>query len=178
MSGGGKGLKLGIMISQRPATLEDIPLIRQLAGVAFPATYAHLLSQEQLDYMMDWMYSEESLKAQMTGGHSYFIAQLDGQDCGYVSVEQEGEHQFHLQKIYVLPEFQGRKVGEFLFQFVVDYVSKLHPGPCELRLNVNRYNKAVTFYKHMGMHQVDEGDFPIGHGFYMTDYIMGLDLNQ
>jgi hypothetical protein len=28
----------------------------------------------------------------------------------------------------------------------------------------------------MGMTKVDEGDFDIGHGYYMNDYIMGLNI--
>ncbi len=28
----------------------------------------------------------------------------------------------------------------------------------------------------MGMKEVERGDFHIGHGYYMTDYIMGLDI--
>lgn len=44
-------------------------------------------------------------------------------------------------------------------------------------LNVNRHNtKALAFYQRMGMSKVDEGDFPIGQGYYMNDYIMGLDI--
>jgi hypothetical protein len=43
-------------------------------------------------------------------------------------------------------------------------------------LNVNRYNKALQFYLHMGMKRVSEGDFDIGHGYYMNDYIMGMEI--
>jgi acetyltransferase, GNAT family len=28
----------------------------------------------------------------------------------------------------------------------------------------------------MGMRKLREGDFPIGNGYYMNDYIMGLDI--
>ena len=61
------------------------PLIRSLAGVAFPATYRELLSPAQLDYMMEWMYSEQSLREQLRGGHVFYIASCDGEPCGYVS---------------------------------------------------------------------------------------------
>ena len=44
-------------------------------------------------------------------------------------------------------------------------------------LNVNRDNtRAVEFYQRMGMRTLERGDFHIGHGYYMTDYIMGLDI--
>ena len=40
----------------RPATTADIALIGQLADVCFRHTYREILSAEQLEYMMDWMY--------------------------------------------------------------------------------------------------------------------------
>ena len=30
--------------------------------------------------------------------------------------------------------------------------------------------------KHMGMHKASQGDFPIGNGYYMNDYIMTLEV--
>lgn len=107
------------MISIRPAAESDAPLIRRLAEVAFPATYREILTPAQLDYMMEWMYGAESLRNQFREGHAYFIASCDGTPCGYVSVQREGEELFHLQKIYVLPDFQGRGVGAALFRQAV-----------------------------------------------------------
>lgn len=161
----------------RPATTADIPLIHDLADVAFRATYRDILSPEQLDYMMEWMYAPESLHRQMKAeGHLYYIAYLEGVPAGYVSIQPEGAHTFHLQKIYVLPHLQGQHIGQALFEQAVNVVKTLHPDACQLRLNVNRNNKALHFYEHLGMRKVDEGDFPIGQGYYMNDYIMALNL--
>ena len=104
------------MLSIRRATEADCGLIRRLAGEVFPATYREILTPAQLDYMMEWMYSEESLQGQFRAGHVWFIASSDGEPCGYVSVERQGGDLFHLQKIYVLPRFQGLGAGEFLFR--------------------------------------------------------------
>lgn len=83
----------------------------------------------------------------------------------------------HLQKIYVLPGFQGLHIGSFLFRHAISYIRSIHPEPCLMRLNVNRDNtRAVEFYQRMGMRTLERGDFHIGHGYYMTDYIMGLDI--
>lgn len=163
-------------LSLRRAEAENIPLIRKLAGEAFPATYRTLLSPAQLDYMMEWMYAEESLVKQLGEGQVYFIASFDGEPCGYVSVERQEEALFHLQKIYVLPRFQGCGVGGFLFREAVRYIREVHPAPCRMELNVNRNNPARGFYERMGMRILREGDFPIGDGFYMNDYIMGLEI--
>jgi len=165
------------MITINIATEKDIPLIRSLALEVFPATYQEILSREQLEYMLEWMYSEDSIRKQMDEGHTYFIASKDGDTCGYASVEQEDADLFHLQKIYVLPSFQGYKIGQYLFNQIVNHIKEHHPVPCIMELNVNRSNKAIDFYKRMGMSIVREGDFPIGNGYYMNDYIMALNIN-
>ena len=170
--------KKGIMFEIRKATLEDIELINRLAWIVFPHTYKELLSQGQIDFMMDWMYSPENLRKQMTeDGHIYYLAFDGSEPAGYLSIQPEGEHTYHLQKIYVLPSYQGKKLGKLLFNQAIQAIKELHPEPCQMRLNVNRYNtNAVEFYQRMGMKKVFEGDFDIGHGYLMTDYIMELDI--
>ncbi len=164
------------MLTVRQASETDCPLIRRLADEVFPATYRELLTPAQLDYMMEWMYSAESLREQFRAGHVWFIASSDGVPCGYVSVERQGEDLFHLQKIYVLPGFQGLGAGAFLFRRAVEHIRSVHPAPCRMELNVNRRNPALHFYERMGMCRLREGDFPIGNGYYMNDYIMGLEI--
>lgn len=161
----------------RMAAIEDIPAIKAVAAAAFPAAYAGILAPEQTEYMMELMYSEESLRRQMLDeGHIYYIAFAEGIPAGYVSIQQQGPELFHLQKIYVLPDMQRRRIGRRLFEHAVRAIRGLHPAPCRMELNVNRHNSARRFYEKMGMRILREGDFPIGRGFFMNDYIMGLDL--
>jgi 3-methyladenine DNA glycosylase AlkD/N-acetylglutamate synthase-like GNAT family acetyltransferase len=142
------------MFTIKKATTNDIQLINEMAQIVFPATYREILSKEQLDYMMDWMYSPKNLRKQMEEeGHIYYIAYKDGEAAGYVSIQPEGEHLFHLQKIYVLPLFQGCRLGKALFEQAVKAIKEIHPGPCEMHLNVNRNNKALQFYQHLGMEE-------------------------
>lgn len=165
------------MLHLRRATTDDCDLIHQMAKIVFPATYSEILSAEQLYYMLEWMYAPHNIQKQMeVDHHVYFIAYKHEAPCGYVSVEQQGSDLFHLQKIYVLPDFQGNGIGNFLFQAAIDYIKEIHPSTCLMELNVNRNNKALHFYERMGMRKLREGDFHIGNGFYMNDYIMGLDL--
>ena len=108
--------KTGMLTIQK-VTVADCELINKMAGEVFPATYKEILSPEQLDYMMDWMYAPENIRKQMEEeGHVYFIAYKEGKPCGYVSVQQQEKDIFHLQKIYVLPHFQGSHCGSFLFK--------------------------------------------------------------
>lgn len=167
------------MLVLRKATTKDCDLIHDMAANVFPATYCEILSKEQLEYMFEWMYAPHNILKQMeVDHHVYFIAYQDGEPCGYVSVEQQDTDLFHLQKIYVLPHFQGRHIGDFLFRSAINYIKEIHPSPCLMELNVNRDNKALHFYKRMGMRILREGDFHIGNGYYMNDYIMGLRIES
>lgn len=161
----------------RPAHKEDIKLIKEMAEVVFRASYKDILSAEQMEYMMEWMYSETNLEKQMEEGHSFFIAEAadsGNRALGYMSIQG-----LHLQKLYVLPEAQGKGIGKALFETAVETARRNVPQngtPAFLELNVNRNNKAVGFYRRQGMKILRQGDFPIGGGFYMNDYIMGLEL--
>ena len=167
----------------RRATPEDIPLIRELAGVCFRDTYRRILSPDQMEYMMDWMYSEHSLQKQMEqDGHIYFITSLEGVPCAYFSVQplglqDDGAYLFEFQKMYLLPAYKGKGIGRHMVEHVFQFVRDAACGwPCRIELHVNRYNSAVGFYRSLGMDILREGDFPIGHGYYMNDYIMGTAL--
>lgn len=168
----------------RRATVADIAAIRRMADKAFRHTYRDILTPGQMEYMMEWMYSVESLQRQMTvEGHMYDILTTDADgDVGYVaynreSAEADGSVLFHLQKIYVLPEHQGKGLGAVLLERAETMMRQLADGhPARYELNVNRNNSAVTFYERMGLHKDREGDFDIGDGYYMNDYIMAKDL--
>ena len=118
------------MITFRKASLDDAPLIEELAQEIFRHTYREILSQEQTDYMMEWMYSPTNLEKQMTEeGHIYYLAFQGNEPAGYLSIQPEAEHIYHLQKIYVLPSFQGMRLGMRLFQQAIDGIKELHPAP-------------------------------------------------
>lgn len=166
------------MFSITKANTDHCPLIHQMAQIAFRDTYQEILSAPQMEYMMEWMYSIDHLTQQMMiENHVYFIAYFNEQPCGYMSVQQQDGDMFHLQKIYVLPMFKGKGIGKALLQKAISYVKEVHPAPCMLELNVNRNNSAVSFYEHMGLKRLREGDFDIGNGYFMNDYIMGIELD-
>ena len=157
----------------------DLQTIHDMAQVVFRQTYREILSPQQMEYMMDWMYSLSNLRKQLSEGHVYYIAYMDGTPCGYMSIQQEGYDGdvmvFHLHKLYVMPSMHGKGIGRLLFNQAQEHVSNRFVSS-RIELNVNRMNAAVQFYCHIGMRVLREGDFHIGEGFYMNDYIMGVDV--
>lgn len=164
------------MLKIKIADRYDINLIRELALIAFPDTYKDILAPEQIEYMLDWMYSEESLNKQFDNGHIYHIGEYDGVNCAYTSVEKQASDLWHLQKIYILPQYQCKGIGKQMFENAIDFIKKTSPEAKRVELNVNRHNSAKAFYEKMGMHITTSGDFNIGNGYFMNDYIMELEL--
>ena len=78
--------------------------------------------------------------------------------------------------MYVLPEYQHSGLERQMFEFVKERMREWNPDGCRMELNVNRENPATGFYEYIGMIRDRQGDFPIGNGFYMNDYIYVLDL--
>jgi len=161
-------------ISIRLATVEDIFSIQYIAFSTWPVAYSAILSQEQLDYMLDLFYNENSLKEQMGSGHTFLIAEFNHEAIGFASYNLIAEHTYKLQKIYVLPTIQQKGSGKILLLEVIDRVKTL--GAKKLQLNVNRHNKALLFYEKMGFVIIKEDDIDLGHDFYMNDYVMEKDL--
>ena len=169
-------------IEIKEAAINDITTIKKMAEIVFRKTYEPILSKEQIDYMMEWMYSAKSIEEQYNEGHKYFIASIDGTPCGYMSIKRENISEYdmivyHLHKLYIMPEKQGNGVGKMLFIKACSYARENTPyGKIRIELNVNRNNPSLNFYKRMGMHILKEGDFAIGKGYYMNDYIMGINI--
>ena len=166
----------------RRASNSDLATIHEMAEVVFRQTYRSILSPDQMDYMMEWMYSLPNLEKQVAQGHTYYIA-WDGQEPqGYLSVRKDsvdpdGTEVWHLEKIYVMPSAQGTGLGHKLLETAKQHVRENKSSlKARIELNVNRNNPAVGFYKHQGLTILRQGDFPIGNGYYMNDYIMGLDV--
>lgn len=160
--------------SIRKANVCDCLLINQLAGEIWVPTYKDTHSLEQLDYMFEWMYSLPSLEEQMKSGHVFYIAYEKETPLGYMSIEKKDENHYHLQKIYILPTQQGQGLGRFMIGKASEFIRKEQPEKedISLSLNVNRNNKARFFYEKLGFVIKSEGDFDIGNGYYMNDYLM------
>ncbi|WP_242926971.1 GNAT family N-acetyltransferase [Pontibacter vulgaris] len=161
--------------SIREAGLADIPTIKALAEATWAPTYLPILSEEQVNYMFDVIYTEEALTQQMQEGQTFMLLYDDNQPLAFAaySVKDTAEKVYKLNKIYLLPLCQGKGLGKLLLTAVENEVKK--KGAAILDLNVNRYNKAKLFYERCGYHVHQQEDIAIGP-YWMNDYIMRKQL--
>lgn len=175
-----------------PAGLNDRNFIRSVSERTWPSTYGHIISQEQIDFMLDWMYSDASLAKQMNSGCAFYIASIKKDDIdncewdpvGFCSVSPEEEEENNstekvvgskahkLNKLYVLPTAQGTGAGKALLNKSIEVAKAA--GSSSLFLQVNKLNTAYTFYLKYGFIKEAEFKFDIGNGFFMDDYVMRL----
>lgn len=158
------------------ASALEIEVIRSLIQRIWKPTYSEILSDEQMDYMLDMMYSAATLQQQMDAGHVFLILEADQIPLGFAGYEcdYKAAGSCKLHKIYLLPETQGKGLGKMLLNAVVEKAKEA--GQQRLLLNVNRYNKALQFYRSYGFEVIAEEDIDIGNGYFMNDYIMELPL--
>ena len=158
------------------AALSDIPLIRTLTFRVWPQTYAPIISKEQIEFMLEMMYSETSLQKQMKEGCYFIIVNNEVEPVGFASYQETEPSIFKLHKIYVLPSQQGQGIGKFLIDYIFADIQQ--QGATAMQLQVNRNNNARNFYEKSGFTIIGKADFDIGNDYFMNDYIMEKKLNQ
>lgn len=164
------------MIQIRTVHIKDLTTIHDLAHQIWPSAYLEILGQEQLDYMLEKIYSIPSLEHQLSVLKHQFIMVLENEiSIGFASFSaHKNSTIFHLNKIYVLPQQQGKNIGKQILNFVISQIKKT--GATALQLNVNRHNKALHFYEKQGFKIIREEDIDIGSGYFMNDFVMQLNL--
>ncbi|MBP1221591.1 GNAT family N-acetyltransferase [Flavobacterium sp. 1355] len=161
------------MITISKATINDIKTIQEITYKTWPVTYGKILSEEQLVYMLDLIYSDEALTAQFQKNEQLFYLISDSESTiGFIGIEHHYKNEAitKIHKIYLLPETQGKGIGKM----VIDEIEKLalDNNSNTLSLNVNRFNSALGFYKKIGFEILEEVNIEIGNGYLMEDYVM------
>lgn len=155
----------------RQASEHDITAINELAEKIWWPSYRNIISDEQISFMLNDMYSAESLKEQMNSGIEFLLVERENLPvafAGYSLTDPENQV-YKLHKLYVLPTEQGRGTGKNLIA-QVSSLAKTKGGEI-LELNVNRGNPAHHFYKKIGFDIYQTVDINYHH-FVLNDYVM------
>ena len=159
----------------RPATEADIPLLRDLAQRIWRECYPGIITPEQIEFMLGWMYREEEIRRQLAAKIPWAVAELDGAAVGYLSWQREDDGRVKISKLYVLPQHQRRGLGRRMLDHICEQARAL--GVREVWLQVNKRNeRAIGAYLKADFHIGKEAVFDIGNGFVMDDYLMARTL--
>lgn len=156
-------------ITFRPATTADIPLINDLAHRIWWLHYPEIISDDQIRYMLDKMYSTAAIADQMAASQNYTLIYAGGEPVGYYAISEKSPGHFFLHKFYVDTTQHRRGIGAAAFRQILNDCT----GYQEIALQVNRRNiKAVNFYFKQGFTIAFAKDFDFGGGYTMDDFWM------
>lgn len=149
----------------------DLRKIHELAEEIWPYSYGEILSSDQIRFMLDQMYSVESLSNAVSEGQDFFIFHEKCKSVGFISMQKKhgSVDILRIEKLYVLPQMHGQGVGKKLIMYTESKAAEAQYK--YLELNVNRNNPAFYFYKKVGFSVVDSIDIPY-HGYVLNDYVM------
>ena len=152
-----------------PAGKGDINAISGLAQKIWNQYYPAIISQQQIDYMLDKMYSQESLKEQMSKkGHLFYFISHNKDNLGFISVNRESGNGWFINKFYIDQTQAHKGIGTSAFQLLLQLIQ-----PSKISLTVNRQNfLSINFYFKNGFKIEKVADFDIGNGYVMNDFVM------
>jgi len=158
-------------MTTRSATDADVSLLTDLAQRIWRECYPGIITPAQIEFMLDWMYSDDAICRQLAAGIPWEIAEHDGEPIGYLSYQLEPDGRVKISKLYVLPDRQRQGHGRRLLEHICTEAHSL--GAPEFWLQVNKRNeRAIAAYLKAGFHIAKEAVFDIGNGFVMDDYLM------
>lgn len=154
---------------------QDIQELAACAKDIWNEFFVSIISQEQINYMVDKFQSYPALKKAIEEeGYLYYLAYDEGRLVGFCGVRKDEERLF-LSKLYVRKEMRGKKLSSLLLSKAIDYARQQQLKA--IYLTCNKFNtNSIEVYKHKNFHIIDAVQTDIGKGFIMDDYILQLDL--
>jgi ribosomal protein S18 acetylase RimI-like enzyme len=163
------------MITIDDAIADDVGTIRHIADETWWPSYGPILPHDQIQYMLDTLYSREVLTELITKGVQRFIVlRNNAGPVGFASFSvREDDRTVHkVHKLYILPDCQGNGFGSILLNEIKRRL--LSEAIHTIDLNVARRNVAArAFYEKVGFTILREEEIQLGP-YLLQDYVMRL----
>jgi len=154
---------------------QDVAIIKALAYDIWPKVYSNMISAEQIEYMLNWMYSLETLQDNINNGHQFYLYKENDEALGFMIVQLNStSNEMKLHKLYVQAESHHRGIGRTFIERAKSIAEEKQQTAIVLR--VNKGNPAVDFYTKLGFEITKSEVLDIGGGFVMDDYLMSLSI--
>ncbi|WP_413532979.1 GNAT family N-acetyltransferase [Empedobacter brevis] len=169
-------IKLDVYPHFHTVNEKNIHLVQPLAREIWNECYKDLLSQDQIDYMIDMMYNNDKVNEGIAAGDVWEVLKIDNVPSGYLHYKLDENNTVFLSKIYLKESNQTKGIGQLMMNRVLDYARE--KGAKAVHLTVNKHNaKAIRFYEKNGFKRMESKTFDIGNGYIMDDYIYQKNLN-
>ena len=170
-------------IEIKRATINDIQQLQKIARRTFIETFAAANTEENMKKYLEEGLSAEKIAAELIDPNTeFYFATYNNKTIGYLKLnfgqsqtELQDDAALEIERIYVLKEFHGKKVGQDLYEKAMQVAQQKKAS--YLWLGVWEENpRAIRFYKKNGFVEFDKHLFKLGDD-EQTDIMMKLQLN-
>jgi diamine N-acetyltransferase len=163
-------------------TSSDITRLQTIGRQTFVETFADHNTVDDMQIYLDNNLSINKLTDELSDTNSeFYFALLDNKVIGYLKInygqaqtEIKDKSSLEIERIYVLKDFYGKKVGQALYDKAIN-VATQKSMEC-VWLGVWEKNpRAINFYKKNGFVEFDKHVFKLGND-KQTDIMMRLKL--
>jgi diamine N-acetyltransferase len=171
-------------IEIKRATLNDIDQLQQIGRQTFSETFSEGNTEENMKKYLEEGFSVEKLTAELQNENSeFYFATVNGNVIGYLKLnfgpsqtELKDDKALEIERIYVLKEFHGKKVGQLLYEQAMQIAKQTDVD--YVWLGVWEENpRAINFYKKNDFVEFDKHVFKLGDD-EQTDIMMKLQLKN
>lgn len=166
----------------RKITIDDHVELQTIAKQTFIETFADHNTADDMQKYLDNNLSVVKLKDELSDENSeFYFASAQNKVIGYLKInfglaqtEIKDKSAIEIERIYVLKDFHGKKVGQILYNKAIDIAEQTKAA--YVWLGVWEKNlRAINFYKKNGFLEFDKHIFKLGDD-EQTDIMMRLEL--
>ena len=166
----------------KKASIEDVVKLQIIGRQTFYETFAERNTEENMRKYLDEVFSIDRLTTELNNPESeFYFAVFENQVIGYLKIntgnaqtELQDKSALEIERIYVLKEYQGKKIGQLLYETALQIAVRAKAE--YLWLGVWEENhKAKNFYIKNGFIDFDRHIFRLGNE-KQTDIMMKLKI--
>lgn len=168
----------------RKVNVQDIEKLKAIGKLTFAETFSSENSEEDMREYLEVGFSTDKLKTELTDRNAeFYFAELENKVIGYLKVnfgqsqtEIKDKNALEIERIYVLKEFHGKKIGQNLYNKAIELAKEKNME--YVWLGVWEQNpRAIRFYEKNGFVAFDKHIFRLGKDD-QTDIMMKLKLKK
>ena len=138
----------------KKVTIQEVEQLQNIAIRTFVDTFGADNNQQDMEDYVANKLSKSQLESELLSPNSHFYFAIDGDKvAGYLKLntneaqtELQGNDALEIERIYVLKDYHGLKVGQLLYQYALDFATELNIK--RIWLGVWEENKrAIRFYE-------------------------------
>lgn len=162
-------------------SVNDLKELQAISKKTFFETFAAQNTAENMAHFLATSFTDEKLhKELLNPGSLFFFASLHNKPVGYLKLNfgsaqtelQQDNTSAEIERIYVLQELHGQKIGQLLFNKAIE--TAIENNKLYLWLGVWEKNeKAIGFYEKNGLVKFGSHKFVVGND-EQTDIMMKL----